>query len=159
MSTPAERVIETAKAKLSAHFSLAEFVVSESAARHGIDNTPPNPVIVNLHVLAHFLEGVRTLLKDAPLLITSGYRCAALNKLIKGAKKSQHMDGRAADFIAPRFGDPLAVCRAIAGSELLFDQLIYEFGWVHISFVPPPAVSRHAVLTFRGDAYLTGIVP
>ena len=34
--------------QLSEHFRLAEFVVSQTAIRHGIDNTPPDDVVGNL---------------------------------------------------------------------------------------------------------------
>jgi uncharacterized protein YcbK (DUF882 family) len=33
----------------------------------------------------------------APIIITSGYRCPAHNKAVKGAKKSRHLAGEAAD--------------------------------------------------------------
>lgn len=34
---------------------------------------------------------------DAPLVITSGYRCAKQNSAVKGAKKSRHKQGTAVD--------------------------------------------------------------
>ena len=37
---------------LSPHFKLSEFVVSETASRHGIDNTPPEEAVENL-LLSH----------------------------------------------------------------------------------------------------------
>ncbi|MBR1732407.1 MAG: hypothetical protein IJ729_01500 [Alloprevotella sp.] len=38
----------------------------------------------------------------APIIVVSGYRCAALNKAVGGVKNSQHMVGEAAD-ILPRW--------------------------------------------------------
>lgn len=119
---------------LSKNFSLAEFTVSQSASRLGIDNTPSALVLDNLKYLAENLELVRELL-GTPILISSGYRSPALNKAIKGSKTSQHVFGQAADFTSPRFGTPKDVVAKIKGSDLRYDQLILEFdSWVHISF-------------------------
>jgi hypothetical protein len=122
--------------KLTEHFTLDEFLVSETAARLGIDNSPPNNVFLNLTETARRMEKVRELL-GVPIRITSGYRCPALNKAIGGAAESFHMLGLAVDFIAPTFGTPLDICLKIAASGIKYDQLIHEFGrngWVHIGF-------------------------
>ncbi len=133
--------------KLSDHFTLAEFTTSQTAARRGIDNIPPTTVLKRLKATAAALEAVRSLL-GKPLLISSGYRCPALNKAVGGTVGSAHVLGFAADFICPGFGDPLEVCRAISASDLTFDQLIEEGTWVHISFDPR---MRRQVLTRRAD--------
>lgn len=132
--------------KMSAHFTLDELLISENGQRLGIDNTPPDGVFLNLIQLANFLEDVRVLLGH-PILISSGYRCPALNKAIGGAAKSHHMLGMAADFICPGFGSPLDVCQKIASSGLQYDQCIHEFGrWVHLGIDPAP---RRENLTAR----------
>lgn len=118
--------------KLTEHFTLDEFLVSETAARLGIDNTPTPEVLSNLTRLATVLEDVRARL-GKPIIITSGYRSPELNKAVPGSSwKSMHQYGLAADFICPGFGSPLYVCRAIADTNIQYDQLIHEFGnWVH----------------------------
>ena len=119
---------------LSPHFSLAELTASETAARKGIDNTPPEPVRAALQRTALGLEAVRSLL-GAPIIISSGYRSPALNKLVGGQRNSQHLTGEAADFIAPGFGPPAAIVARIVASAVDYDQVIVEYGrWVHISF-------------------------
>jgi putative chitinase len=80
--------------------------------------------------------------------VSSGYRGRALNRAVGGSRTSAHLSGHAVDFNCYGFGDPLAVCRAIAGSDLAFDQLIEEGSWVHISFDPR---MRRQVLTHRPD--------
>jgi zinc D-Ala-D-Ala carboxypeptidase len=143
--------------QLSPHFSLAQLIQSDTAEKTGIDNTPASPEIVeNLRRLAAGLEDVCALL-GAPLEISSGYRCAALNEAVGGSNASQHLQGLAADFVCPGFGPPLAVARAIQQSEIDFDQCILEFGrWVHLSFSPAP---RGRVLTIYDaeDGYLAGL--
>jgi len=139
------------------NFTIDELIHSDTALRKRIDNTPSAEVLVGLNRLIGHLESVRSIL-GAPMRITSGYRCKELNKLIGGAKDSAHMQGWAADFVCPQFGTPLEIVKKIAASELLFDKLIQEGTWVHISFAP---TSRREVLTahFNGSSttYTKGI--
>lgn len=134
--------------RFTQHFTFDEFTRSDYAIRHGIDNTPPGFVLTNLRMLAARLERVRAVI-GAPLLITSGYRCPVLNRAIGGSATSAHVAGLAADFIAPEFGSPFAVARAIEANadEIDFDQLIFEGGsWVHLAFTQL-AQPRGEVLT------------
>jgi zinc D-Ala-D-Ala carboxypeptidase len=120
---------------LSEHFTLEELTFSQTATRKGINNEPSEAVKANLAVLAKGLERIRAVLL-APLHISSGYRSAALNKLIGGSAKSAHMDGYAADFTAPAFGSPEAIVRQLKRTGIQCDQCIMEGTWVHISFAP-----------------------
>lgn len=135
--------------RLSPHFTLYPFVVSQQAARLGLDNTPPSYAIANLKLLAlNLLEAIRAQFsRRGDLIITSGYRSLGLNRLIGGSPHSQHLRGQAADFYiqtgkATRMGIPLVeVFDWVRHSSLLFDQLILEFpergGWLHISYASP----------------------
>lgn len=132
--------------QLSAHFALAEFLHSDLALREGIDNDhPPEQALRDMKMLcSDVLEPLRKALGDRPLRITSGYRCPALNKLLKSADASQHLLGQAADFQAPGM-DLLEVAKAAAAHSLVrFDQLIYEGRWLHISWSETP---RRQLLT------------
>ncbi|MFN3522239.1 MAG: D-Ala-D-Ala carboxypeptidase family metallohydrolase [Phenylobacterium sp.] len=120
--------------RLSPHFSLEELTASQTAARKGIDNTPPPAVIEALRKTAAQLEAVRELLGGRVITVSSGYRSPRLNRAVGGTRASAHLKGRAVDFNCYGFGSPLAVCRAIASSEIPFDQLIEEGTWVHLSF-------------------------
>lgn len=119
--------------QLSEHFELAEFLVSETAARRGIANEPTPEVIENLRRLCQsVLEPLRVHLKR-PVMITSGYRSPALNRAIGGSPTSHHMQGRAADLIVPGIA-PLAVCQTAHSLRLPCTQIIHEFGrWAHLS--------------------------
>ena len=138
---------------LSEHFSLAEMVVSQTAARKGLGNTPGPGTVENLKALAQTLEKVRTIL-GKPVIINSGYRSLAVNRAVGGVGTSAHTMGFAADIIAPQFGTPLDVCRAIAASDLEWDQLISEGTWAHISIDPR---MRRQLLTMRGGKYTQGL--
>ena len=143
--------------QLSPNFSLSQLVYSETAEKNGIDNTPPPEIVNNLKRLAAGLESVRALL-GAPLEISSGYRCAALNEAVGGSGGSQHLQGLAVDFCCPGFGTPLEIAREIQRSELEFDQCILEYGrWVHLSFSDAP---RRRLLTIYDEhkGYLAGLL-
>lgn len=143
---------------LTPHFTLEELTHSDVAVRKGIDNTPNVDVIENLRSLALALEQVRELL-GVPMYVSSGYRSLRTNAAVGGASTSAHVQGLAADFTAPAFGTPIAVCEAISESGIGFDQLIYEGAWVHLSVDPR---HRQQVLTarFAGGrvSYLPGLV-
>jgi hypothetical protein len=118
--------------KLTANFTLEEFLVSQTAERHGIDLTPPHEVVENLRRLC---EGCLQPLREAtnrPIFISSGYRSPDLNSLIGGSKTSAHMAGNAADFIVSGL-TPYDTCKLIVEMGLPYDQVIHEFGrWVHL---------------------------
>ena len=119
---------------LTKNFTLEEFVFSETAIRNGIDNTPPESLIEAITETAQLVEAIRLIL-GAPVLITSGYRSAAVNALTKGSSPtSAHIRGEAADCKSPRYGNPYACCLAIKNANIVFDQLILEYdSWFHIS--------------------------
>lgn len=134
--------------KLSPNFSLDELTHSQSAVRAHIDNTPTDPVVLsNLSLTAHLLEGVRQLLGNHPILVSSGYRCPELNALIGSGRTSQHVLGLAVDFTSPAFGTPKQICQHLIDAGLQFDQLICEGTWVHLSHASPGAPLRNEVLT------------
>ena len=145
---------------LTEHFTLEELISSQVAARKNIDNSPPTAVSKNLKLLAALLEDIRTLLGNHPVVVSSGYRCPALNQEVGGALNSYHMDGLAADFTVPSYGTPLQTARAIASSGIVYDQLIHEFGtWVHIGLPRAGADPRHENLSiFSGSGSINGLV-
>lgn len=139
---------------LTLHFTLAELTHSQTANRLGIDNTPTSEIIDNLTRTAQTLERVRVLLGSRPITISSGYRSPDLNRVVKGARASAHLFGLAADFICPGYGTPLQICKAIAASNIDFDQIIQEGTWVHLGLAKAGEKSRRQVLTanFSGGA-------
>lgn len=111
--------------ELSKHFHLSEFVTSNTAIRKGIDNTPSQEAISNLTKLCtQVLEPIRVQL-EKPIKITSGYRCEKLNRLIGGAKNSQHILGEAADIQSPNLTTEELF--QFIKDHFVYDQLIQEF--------------------------------
>ena len=118
--------------QLSPHFSLEELTHSEVAVRNGWDNLPDEPTQANLVRLAEFLERVKRLLGDKPI-INSAYRSKQVNDAVGSKDSSQHRLGCAADIRVPGM-TPDEVTKAIMGSNLPFDQVIREFdSWTHVS--------------------------
>ncbi len=133
---------------LSPHFSLDELIISQTAARLGIDNNPDTETLSRLSATCAGMEEVRKALGDKPILISSGYRSLALNAAVGGRSTSQHIQGEAVDFTCPAFGTPEQIVRRLIDSNIRFDQVIVEFGsWVHISF--SQRNRRHAIVIDR----------
>jgi hypothetical protein len=135
--------------QLTDHFTLAEMTASDNAVRFGIDNSASQAIQKSLIRTCQTLELVRTVLGTKAIRINSGYRCDVLNKKIGGAITSAHSFGLAADFVCPDFGSPLAICRKIVASNIVFDQLIWEGAWVHIGLAAEGVKPRMQVLTAR----------
>ncbi len=139
-------MVEDAKrVQISTNYTLFDFVRSATAERNKLtDQYNPSPEVVEaLRQLAtHVIEPVRAKIGQ-PLTITSGYRSPSLNRLIGGARNSDHSFGRAVDL-------QLRLPNGQANNRLIFDtilelnlpfrQLIWEFGtelepdWVHVAY-------------------------
>jgi len=145
--------------KISEHFTLEELSFSETAARLGLDNTPSSTVITNLGRVATVMEKIRTLLGGEPIVVHSGYRSPRVNEAVGGVATSAHCYGLACDFVCPEFGTPYEVALAILKSDIEYDQLILEYGWVHVGLAQEGVLCRREALTKRSPraAYESGI--
>lgn len=130
------------------HFTVEELCRTST----GLDNEPPDTIKDNLiFLIEHVLDPIRD--QFGPVRITSGYRSAAVNKAVGGAKNSGHTRGECAD-IQCNNGDLLPVAQWIA-DNLSFDQLILESwddntnraGWIHIGI--KKSGNRKEILTMR----------
>jgi len=119
--------------QLSPNFTLEELTTTNT----GLNNTPNADEIERLKLLAAFMEKVRAVLGNKSISVNSAFRSAAVNNAVGGVPNSAHRLGYACDFVCPSFGTPLDVCRALdaAGTAgtIVFDQLIQEGTWTHIS--------------------------
>ncbi len=122
---------------LSPHFTLEEMSQSQTAARLGIDNTPPPSVIDSLTLSCQNMELIRGSLKlqvpTSLILVSSGYRCPALNTAIHGSSSSQHMFGEAIDFTVKGW-ELFDAWKYIVEGPNWYDQIIYEQTWIHVSY-------------------------
>ncbi|WP_339862383.1 D-Ala-D-Ala carboxypeptidase family metallohydrolase [Paremcibacter congregatus] len=143
--------------RLSPHFTLAELCRSQTATRHGIDNTPDAIQTAALRLLAReVLEPVRNHF-GIPFSPSSGFRCVELNRLIGSKDTSQHTKGEAADIEV--LGVPNHVLASWIFHTCKFDQIILEYhdpddpaaGWVHVSV--KETGNRQEFLSFDGKQY------
>ena len=119
---------------LSAHVTLAEFENSPTATTHGINNKMSESQIASTKLLCESVFEPLRIYLNTPIQISSGFRSLQVNRLIGGAKTSQHTKGEAMDLQIGSKGFNFIK------DKLEFDQLIWEFGndenpqWVHVSF-------------------------
>lgn len=79
---------------MTKNFNIEEFQCKGNLK--GCDCKMPEDVYNNIQELAENLQIVRDMLQE-PIKINSGWRCENYNRKIKGARRSQHLLGKAAD--------------------------------------------------------------
>lgn len=152
---------------LTDHFTLYEMVRSETAARHGINNTPSEEHLPKLTFLcAEIFEPVREHFQK-PYRPNSVYRCLELNRLLNSSDSSQHVEAEAGDIEIPGVSNfELAL---FILENLLFDQLILECyipgvpnsGWVHVSLKNENSSkpkNRFEVYTYSNGVFHEGLL-
>ena len=129
---------------LTEHFSLEELTYTD---HREFDNTPNDAEKANLGRLEAFLEKVKGLLGNKPIMVNSAFRSKAVNDSVGSKDSSQQRVGCAADIRVPGM-TPDEVVRAVIASDLQFDQVIREFDrWTHISVPNTPDMKpRHQAL-------------
>jgi len=115
---------------LTEHFTYEELTHTD---HRQLDNTPNDAELANLARLAEFLEQVKTLLGNKPIMVNSAFRSKLVNDAVGSKDSSQHRVGCAADIRVPGM-TPNEVVQAVIASDLGYDQIIREFDrWTHIS--------------------------
>ena len=124
---------------LSEHFTIGELTRSYAATENGLDNSPGETELAALKRLAvDVLEPLRECL-GAPIIVTSGFRNPAVNRLVGGVAASQHTKGEAADCYPPLGARHLL--DVLLENKLSFDQAILygKKNFLHISYRKPSA--------------------
>jgi hypothetical protein len=122
------------------YFSIKELCKSTVAAKKGIDNTPSYEIQKRLEVLINeCLDPIREKF-NSPIMVSSGYRCPALNAAVGGEATSHHLTGFAADIDT---SDNIRLWDVITSGDFKWTQLINEYpdangepSWIHISYDP-----------------------
>ncbi len=131
---------------MNLNFKISELIKSDIAIKNNINNMPDiNSLDYMLDLIVYCLQPIREKL-NKPMIITSGYRCPRVNKLVGGVNNSQHTKGQAVDFMVKGMV-PTKIIDFIRINNFEFDQLINEYDkWVHISYVK--GKNRHQVLRY-----------
>lgn len=128
---------------LTEHFTFEDLTHTD---HRELDNTPTNAekciidgrevsidALANLPRLAAFLEQVRVVLGNKPIIVNSGFRSHAVNTAVGSKDTSDHRRGCAADIRVSGM-TPDEVTRAIIASDLPYAQVIREFDrWTHVA--------------------------
>lgn len=126
--------------QLAPNFTLDELTTTQRRELLDENRRGAREHLTELRVLAYgLLQPIRD--RFGPVVISSGFRCPALNAAIGGSIRSQHMRGEAADLVVPGV-DLDSVFDWIWRSDLRFGQLIREgrsngSQWIHLSLGYP----------------------
>lgn len=131
--------------QLTRHFNLAEFLRSPTACRYGINNEATIAIINNLQKLCIMVLEPARIELGVHIVITSGFRCPQLNKLVGGVKNSQHTQGLAADLKTYNINNMQKLFDILSNNKHV-DELLYETkghsSWIHVSYSDNP---RHII--------------
>ena len=147
------------QAKLSEHFKLGELTKTKHVTADG--NIPSHEVIENLKPLYCLKPGedYETSENVEGIIINSGYRSPAVNKLAGGVPTSNHVTGCAVDIrVAGKEQLIRYACILLDiadGTDQDFDELLLEHGsngviWLHFAVRPPGQQNRRKISFLRG---------
>lgn len=129
--------------KLTKDFQLSEFNCNDYR-----NTRPPHSLILNICYLAVQLQKIRDYLKLKMIQINSGYRTETYNKLIGGAKNSNHTKGHAADIVQYDMSNQkfyyaikeLVKIKVIPDGEIiLYDTFVHYAPNIEFNHLPRPA--------------------
>lgn len=128
--------------KISNYFTEKESIVSSTGDRLGIKNIVPENLKKTVAYTAARMDAIRLLL-NIPCTVNSFYRNLQLNNAVGGSKTSDHMNGRAIDFV-PIGMNLREAYNKIKNSGLSYDQLIIypNQRFIHISFKDDISIER-----------------
>lgn len=140
------------------YFTIDELCHSDTAIELGIENKPNDEIKSHLIQL---VEGLLDPLRNvwgSGIKVTSGYRCARLNRALKGSSPtSAHLVGFAADLI-PVNGDITEfkkfVPRWLRENNIAFDQCLLETNgkgaqWLHLGLYNLAMKQRKQILNLN----------
>ena len=127
--------------KLSPHFTVGELTKTKHKTEDG--NIPSHVVIENLKRLCPWLEELRRRYNE-PIIINSGYRSPAVNKLAGGSNTSNHLTGCAVDIRCAGKEQMIRYASILLdiadGTKQDYDELLLEqhgsVCWLHFAVRP-----------------------
>ena len=136
-----EKVEMNTSMKLSPHFTLGELTKTKHVTADG--NIPSHVVIENLKRLCPWLEELRRRYNE-PIIINSGYRSPAVNKLAGGSNTSNHLTGCAVDIRCAGKEQMIRYASILLdiadGTKQDYDELLLEqhgsVCWLHFAVRP-----------------------
>lgn len=139
------------------YFTIDELTHSDTAIALGIENKPNKEIESHLIKLVEGLLDPLRIAWGSGIKVTSGYRCARLNRVLKGSATSAHLVGFAADLV-PMNGDIAGFKRFtvkwLKDTNKAFDQAILETNgkgkqWVHLGLYNLAMKQRKQILNLN----------
>ena len=140
------------------YFTINELTHSDTAIALGIENKPNHKITEHLvQLIEELLDPLREAWGSA-IKVTSSYRCAKLNNVLKGSSPtSAHLVGFAADLV-PCNGSITEfkkfVVKWLKENNIAFDQCICETNgqgkqWVHLGLYNLSMQQRKQILNMK----------
>ena len=140
------------------YFTINELTHSDTAIALGIENKPNHKITEHLvQLIEELLDPLREAWGSA-IKVTSGYRCAKLNNVLKGSSPtSAHLVGFAADLV-PCNGSITEfkkfVVKWLKENNIAFDQCLCETNgqgkqWVHLGLYNLSMQQRKQILNLN----------
>lgn len=129
--------------------TIADLMMSATAKRMGIDNSLPAgreaKYVCAMELVVSVLNRIQRHFGYS-VVVTSGYRCEALNKAVGGKPNSQHMLGEAVDFFV--HATPLLEVFEYVLDNVEFDYMILyrHKRIIHLSVRPSGCVRKTATV-------------
>jgi hypothetical protein len=126
--------------QISQHISYEEAIYSQKAVNANIPNVPNEEQLEAMKLVAEKLFEPLRAWYGKPIKINSFFRNPDVNKLVMGAKNSNHLRGEAIDITGGSQVENKKIFDWCKANFKDFDEVIYEYGsvigpdWVHISF-------------------------
>lgn len=150
----AKQQATTIKTIKNEFFSLAELMKSSTADKHHIDNTPTTDVIKNLQYGVDMVLDPLRRLYGKPIIITSGFRCPKLNKLVGGVSNSWHQNGNAADIHVANLSEATALFKLLKELPSV-DTALFEHSnsgqWLHVQWNMNQSPRHHYNFNYKAS--------
>lgn len=136
----------------SEYFTLQEFIRSSTATRLKIDNTPSAEILRNIEYGVQMVLDPLRRIHQRPIIITSGFRCAKLNKAVGGVTNSWHTKGNAADIHIQDENEAKEIFEILKTLPSV-DTVLFEHSrssqWIHVQWDMNKTPRHHYNFNFR----------
>lgn len=121
---------------ISKHISIEEATHSAKAVENKVSNIPTEVELEAMQLVAEKLFEPLREWYNKPIKVNSFYRNKETNKLVKGAKNSNHLRGQAIDITAGSKTENKKLFDWCIKNFTDFDEIIneYDYTWIHISY-------------------------
>lgn len=136
----------------SEFFTLQEFIKSSTATRLKIDNTPNAEILRNIEYGVQMILDPLRRIHQKPIIITSGFRCAKLNKAVGGVTNSWHTKGNAADIHIQDENEAkeiFDILKTLPSVDTVLFEHSRQSQWIHVQWDMNKTPRHHYNFNFR----------